>query len=622
MTYTFKLSRRLAISKIHPMVASLLLLCACTGSEMLDPSVVEMARGGIKGPPRNRSTDTTLVQLTIDPTKAILKPTEKRLFFAKGIRKNGDTITVSARWLATGGEITSAGEYSAGSTPGTYQVIGIQNGSTLADTSQVVIASPETPNPTLSAIILMPAAITLSAGETQQFAAYGRMSSGDSVALAVTFTATGGTINGQGLYAAGPTGGAFQVIADASGLADTSSVSITVPPPAPAPPPPPPPSPTPAPAPIPGVSIAPGESWQAKVDANPTGTVFRVLAGRHVQQSVLPKTGDQFIGDPGAVMDGENVVQYAFRSSAGNPDNVTIRGIRVTRYAPPLQLAMIEGAFYGNPGELTSGWVVENCEIDNSTNVGIKLGSNWIVRNNNIHHNARLGLGSGGSNSLVEGNEIAYNWLPGVTDPVVEAGGSKFSRTTGLILRNNYAHHNRGPALWLDIDNDNFLIEGNRIEDNGGTAIEIEISYGGVIRNNVIRGSGNANWGFGSAIGIEASGGRGLEIYGNSIDMTGGNGIILMQQNRGSGNQGAWLTQNVSVHDNMVTYGGTGAPIVAGGVQDVGSTAIFSSRNNRFENNSYNLTGAKSNPFSWNNAYLSEAQWRSFGNDESGTFMR
>jgi parallel beta-helix repeat protein len=377
-----------------------------------------------------------------------------------------------------------------------------------------------------------------------------------------------------------------------------------------------------------GVAVFPGQSIQAAVDANPAGTMFLIKAGIHRRQMVLPKAGDVFVGEAGTVMDGEKVVQYAFRSSAGKPDNVTIRGIRITRYAPPLQLAMIEGAFYGNAGELTSGWVVENCEIDNSTNVGIKPGSNWIVRNNNIHHNGRLGLGSGGSNTLIESNEIAWNWLPGITDPVVEAGGSKFSRTTSLVLRNNYVHDNRGPGLWLDIDNDGFLIEGNRIEDNG-TGIEIEISYAGIIRNNTIKRSGRANWGFGSAIGIEASGGRGIEVVGNVIEIGPraldggvGNGVILMQQNRGTGTLGPRLTQNVSVHDNTVTYSGTGPSIIAGAVQDMRSMAIFSSRNNRFEHNSYTLTGAKGNPFSWNNGYLTDAQWRSLGNDDTGTFRR
>jgi hypothetical protein len=34
------------------------------------------------------------------------------------------------------------------------------------------------------------------------------------------------------------------------------------------------------------------------------------------------------------------------------------------------------------------------------------------------------------------------------------------------------------------------------------------------------------------------------------------------------------------------------------------------------------LTGAKGNPFSWNNGYLTDAQWRSLGNDDTGTFRR
>src|SRR5678815_3333022 len=51
------------------------------------------------------------------------------------------------------------------------------------------------------------------------------------------------------------------------------------------------------------LSIAPGENWQAKVSAHPDGTMFRIMPGRHVHVAVIPKSGNQFIGDPGAIMD-------------------------------------------------------------------------------------------------------------------------------------------------------------------------------------------------------------------------------------------------------------------------------------------------------------------------------
>ncbi|HET9709840.1 MAG TPA: metallophosphoesterase, partial [Gemmatimonadales bacterium] len=63
---------------------------------------------------------------------------------------------------------------------------------------------------------------------TQQFSAYGKTGAGDSIAVGVNYSATGGTITAAGLYTAGQTAGSFQVIAiDTSGkYADTAIVSI------------------------------------------------------------------------------------------------------------------------------------------------------------------------------------------------------------------------------------------------------------------------------------------------------------------------------------------------------------------------------------------------------------
>lgn len=49
---------------------------------------------------------------------------------------------------------------------------------------------------------------------------------GDSVAVGVTFSATGGTITRQGLYTAGEQPGSFRVIASSSGISDTAVVTL------------------------------------------------------------------------------------------------------------------------------------------------------------------------------------------------------------------------------------------------------------------------------------------------------------------------------------------------------------------------------------------------------------
>jgi hypothetical protein len=135
-------------------------------------------------------------------------------------------------WSATGGTIDAAGSYAAGSVAGTYRVIAATTTGTLADTSIVVVSAPApAPAPTLVAVNLTPVSASLSAGATKQFSAYGTSSAGDSIPVAVAFTATGGTINSSGLYTAGTTAGTFRVIAVASSgaLADTAAVVITAP---------------------------------------------------------------------------------------------------------------------------------------------------------------------------------------------------------------------------------------------------------------------------------------------------------------------------------------------------------------------------------------------------------
>lgn len=55
-------------------------------------------------------------------------------------------------------------------------------------------------------------------------------------------------------------------------------------------------------------TIYPGEDIQAAVDANPTGASFVIKAGVHRLQSVQPKTGNEFVGEPGAILSGAKLL--------------------------------------------------------------------------------------------------------------------------------------------------------------------------------------------------------------------------------------------------------------------------------------------------------------------------
>jgi hypothetical protein len=76
--------------------------------------------------------------------------------------------------------------------------------------------------------VLRPATVFLATGSNHLFGVFGRNSLGDSIAIDVTFRATGGTITPTGLYTAGPSAGTYQVIATSNQLADTAVVTLSL----------------------------------------------------------------------------------------------------------------------------------------------------------------------------------------------------------------------------------------------------------------------------------------------------------------------------------------------------------------------------------------------------------
>jgi hypothetical protein len=56
------------------------------------------------------------------------------------------------------------------------------------------------------------------------------------------------------------------------------------------------------------VYLSIGDDFQSVVNAHPERTYFIVRAGVHREQQVIPKEGDIFIGEPGAVMKGSRVL--------------------------------------------------------------------------------------------------------------------------------------------------------------------------------------------------------------------------------------------------------------------------------------------------------------------------
>jgi parallel beta-helix repeat protein len=417
-----------------------------------------------------------------------------------------------------------------------------------------------------------------------QFTATVRNTDGQPMDEPVDWQASGGTIDADGRYVAGNETGNFSATATSGELSATASITISRPPP---PPPPPPPSG--------GIEVFPGEDIGAAVDANPTGTTFILKAGTHRRQSIWPKDGNTFIGEPGTVLDGENGTTYAFRSES---DNVTIRNVMITRYIPSFGKGAIEAIW-----DKARGWVIEDCEVSYNLHGGITIGHNGIVRRCHIHHNGQTGIKGFAHDALIEDNEVSYNNTDG-HEPNHEAGGMKIFRSHRLVVRNNHVHDNFGHGIWLDHDQYNCVIEGNLVEDNNNTGIYYEISYNGIIRNNTVRRN---SW----AIVVSSS--PNVEVHHNTIADNNLGGVFAVQDNRNeAGSYGPFLLKDLWVHDNTIDL-----PRGKHGIVDsTGDSAYYN--NNRFDRNDYNAH--TNNPFWWKGDYISWAAWQADGQDPNGGF--
>jgi parallel beta-helix repeat protein len=362
------------------------------------------------------------------------------------------------------------------------------------------------------------------------------------------------------------------------------------------------------------VTITPGQSIQAKVNSYPAGTQFLLKAGTYYNQRIVPKSGNAFIGEPGAILDGKNSTKYAIeRGNRPYPNNVLIKGLIIQNYAPPEQQgAILAGG--PQPDQNTTGWVVQNCEVRNNATGGIRTGDKTQVLGNFVHHNGQLGIMGSGDSVLVQDNEISYNNYKNLYPFGIALGGGKFVNTRWLTVRGNRVHDNQGNGLWTDIGNRYALIENNVVEANSGAGIMHEISYDATIRNNTARKNGFARgWVTGAGILISAS--ANVEVYGNTV--TGNKqGIVGIQQNRvHAGVDYSTNLKNLNVHDNTVQ-------VPTGGVSGISSISnlSFTSRNNRYVHNSYDM-GTDTKPFTWMSSKRTKAQWQGYGNDVNGTFF-
>jgi parallel beta-helix repeat protein len=350
-----------------------------------------------------------------------------------------------------------------------------------------------------------------------------------------------------------------------------------------------------------GLDVKKGASFQALIDHSPEGKRFCWPPGEFfLRRPLVPKKGQEFVAiEPGeTILTGHDETPIAFDGLESS--GVLLDGLVIRDFATPVEdgLAAVRA---GN------GWTIRDSTIKRNGSAGIYHESNVVISGNLVDHNGQYGITAYHSNNaVVVNNEVSYNNTLGLDDSA--EGGSKWTGTRGLVLRNNYFHDNHGNGIWVDGDNEDVLIEENRSIANDGKGIHYEISCSGVIRGNHSSDNGES--------GIEVVASRDVEVVGNTVEDN-GYGIRLWDQERGEGSNCEWRLRNITVSGNTVVMreGYTGVERCCGVTDDT----VFTSGTVRFTDNVYFLD-LDSESFRWLDDARSVQEWQGFGQDVSGTF--
>ena len=327
-------------------------------------------------------------------------------------------------------------------------------------------------------------------------------------------------------------------------------------------------------------------------------------------------------------------------NTAISANNATLKNIVVTKFGNRATTPMVE---IGSNGTAENCWFLGSAGTVVGQQGGLATDGSTL-RGCKIYYGGEAGIGGGhfpafgAGPVLVDGNEVAYCNISGFNWPF-EGGGSKWNRTGGLIVRNNWVHDNYGMGFWTDGFNYDVLVEDNVFEDNYGSGFEAELGYNHIIRRNSFYRNGYHHplpdaW----TGGPHPADCMNVQIYQNNV-VDNASGICSPETNRDStagvppaAAGSITECQNLDVHDNFIQhpnshpsdtqgYGmGIAAGILISSTTVSPSSLFYTSFNNRWYNNTYrlgNLNGGTH--FRWQAGRITWAQWRAAGQDGGST---
>lgn len=443
-----------------------------------------------------------------------------------------------------------------------------------------------------------------------------------------------------------------------------------------------------------GVQLAPGDNVVTAVHTNPGGQTYCFAPGVYrITAPLVPRSGDSLIGAPGAIIDGGKQVTNWTQSGSvwvasgqtqgptnnmggwgdgpmtypqdvysddlsydntvlwkvGVKINGKVIGAAASTVGPgqyffnydtntitlgsdptghDLEAAIAPGGIDGTGTDVT----VEGLTVRHVAGSGISTGgSNWLIQDNDVylnhlagitgnygaqvidnhaHDNGQYGINGHGANILVEGNEVDHNdnALFGTTSGgCSSAGGSKWVYTTGLVVKDNNYHDNYCTGIWLDLCTDNSLIEGNTSNNNHADGFRIEVGYNATFSGNTATGNSRG--------GIVALNSPNTQIDGNTVAQNSGSGIVIGYTGRTSpvSSLGQHLVTNNVVSNNNITLAGqqvSGLRVST----DLRTSGVATTWGNQFTGNTYVLP-ANTNSLIWSGSKMLWPAWQAAGHD-------
>ncbi len=290
------------------------------------------------------------------------------------------------------------------------------------------------------------------------------------------------------------------------------------------------------------------------------------------------------------------------------PTLIESTAAKVTVSGLVLQLSAERGV-----SALGRGWHVSGNTVRLNGGIGIVTSGRALVERNVVLRNGVYGITGHGVDITVRDNTVAENDVARV-DPASgcnDAGGSKWVKTRRLHVTGNLFEHNYCNGIWLDIENRDSVVSGNRSIANVGSGIVHEISGRAEIRGNVVRRNGG--------FGILVRSSRGDDVSANTVTGNARGAIVVYGSRRSDHTRDGHvhLARNVSVHGNVMTL--SRAAMRVGILGDGSDPGVFDAASNHFDHNTYQLPFAAARVFEFRRA-LDLAAWRAAGEDAHSTF--